>query len=82
MDADADGYLLVLFVVRMGDLARFPTALTLVALSLALVAALGTCASVACATLIWMQRPWGIVRRVGYSLFALGALAFAWCLSY
>ena len=31
--------------------------------------------------LIWMQRPWGIFRRVGYSLFVLGALTIAWCLS-
>ena len=73
---------LVLFVVSMDDLTRFPTALTLVALTLALVAAAGSCASVVCAQLVWMQRPWGIFRRVGYSLFALGALTFAWCLSY
>jgi hypothetical protein len=72
---------LVLFVVSMDDLTRFPTPQTLVALLLALVAAVGSCASVVCAALIWMQRPWSIVRRVGYSLFALGALAVAWCLS-
>jgi CubicO group peptidase (beta-lactamase class C family) len=73
---------LILFVVSIQDLAVFPTALTKLALGLALVAAALTVAAVVGTALALRRRYWGVVGRAYYTLVTLGGLAFIWFLNY
>jgi CubicO group peptidase (beta-lactamase class C family) len=73
---------LILFVVSLQDLTLFPTALTKVALGLALLAAVLTVVAVAGMALAWRRRYWSVVGRAHYTLVTLGGLAFIWFLNY
>jgi CubicO group peptidase (beta-lactamase class C family) len=73
---------LILFVVSLQDLALFPTALTKLALGLALLAAALSVAAVAGTALAWRRRYWSVVGRAHYTLVTLGAVAFIWFLNY
>jgi hypothetical protein len=72
----------ILFVVSIGDLALFPTALMKAALVIALVATALTASVVACVGFAWQRRYWSVLGRMHYTLLALGALAFSWFLNY
>jgi hypothetical protein len=73
---------LILFVVSLQDLTRFPTPLTKVALGMALVATILTIGMVASAAGAWRRRYWNVAVRAYYTLITLGALAFVWFLNY
>jgi hypothetical protein len=73
---------MILFVVSLQDLALFPTALTKVALGLALAAAVLTVVAVAGTALAWRRSYWGVIGRAHYTLVTLGALAFIGFLNY
>jgi hypothetical protein len=73
---------LILFVASLQDLALFPSALTMVALGIALLTTVLTLGMVAGAGLAWRRRYWSVVGRAHYTLLTLGTLGFIWCLNY
>jgi hypothetical protein len=73
---------MILFVVSLQDLALFPTALTKVALGIALLTTVLTLGMVGGAGVAWRRRYWNIIGRAHYTLLTLGALGFIWFLNY